>query len=468
MSARGAAEPEDGRALIAVDLGAESCRVSLLRWLNGRARIELVHRFANAAEQHADGLRWNLDRITAGVDEGLRQCGAIAEEGVRSIAVDGWAVDFVRLRANGGAVANPYCYRDTRNGVAQEALHRRIPAERMRRVNGIQVQPLNTIYQLYADTLSGAAQGRWLNLPEYLLHRWGGAAVAERSNATHTGMVGLDGDWSEEIFEAAGLDRRYAPQIVEPGTVIGDYKGGVAALRGTKLIAPCCHDTASAVAGIPAEGDDWAYISSGTWSLIGTVLKQPCNTEEAARENFTNLGAAGGQMLFHKGIAGMWLLKQCMVAWGTEDVAWVIEQAVSAAPSRPEERIEVEDPSLAVPGDMPALINAQLERRGLAPMHDAAESARLIFDSLAACYAEVLRAVEQTTSKKLARIYVVGGGSQNALLNRLTAEATGLPVTVGAAESSTIGNFAVQLAAGDGDASAANVARWAARLFPAA
>jgi rhamnulokinase len=471
MSAGRAARREDRRALIAVDLGAESCRVSLLRWKDENPQILLVHRFQNAPEQRANELRWNLERIAAGVEEGLGQCAEIAEEGVRSIAVDGWAVDYVRLSEDGAALEDPFCYRDPRCAAAQSALHEKIGPERLRELTGIQIQPLNTAYQLYADRLNGAKPARWLNLPEYMLHRWGGDAVAERTNATHTGLVGLDGRWSGEIFAAAELELAHAPRIVEPGTTIGSYCGGVRKLHGASLIAPCCHDTASAVAGIPAAQENWAYISSGTWSLIGTVLEAPCNNAEAARENFTNLGAAGlgaaglgaagGRVLFHKGITGMWLLRQCMTAWRTEDVAGIVKEASGARSFRAGEWIDVEDPELSLPGEMPARIRAQQARRGLPVVNGIPEMARLIFDSLAGKYAMVLRRVEQITGKKLGQVYVVGGGAQNELLNRLTAEATRLKVKRGAAESSTVGNFAVQLAAEDGDTSAENVARWA-------
>lgn len=464
MSTEDAARLEDRRALIAVDLGAESCRVSLLRWKDGRAHIELVHRFANAPEQRADGLRWNLGRIVAGVDEGLRKCAAIATEGVHSIAVDGWAVDYVRLSTHGEVLEDPFCYRDARCEEAQIALHRKISAEQLRERTGIQIQPLNTVYQLYADRLAGAESARWLNLPEYFLYRWSHAIAAERTNATHTGLVNLDGRWCEEVFSVMDVPLADAPRLVEPGTRMGEYRGDIAELKGVSVIAPCCHDTASAVAGIPAEGDDWAYISSGTWSLIGTVLDRSCNTREAAQENFTNLGAAGGRVLFHKGIAGMWLLRQCMAAWGTEDVASLVEQAAQVPGFTVPELIDVEDASLALPGEMPERINEQRARCGLPAIDSRVQMARLIFDSLAARYADVLRSVERITGRKLRRIYVVGGGSQNELLNRLTAEATGLEVRRGPVESSTIGNFAVQLAAGEGDASAIQVARWAARL----
>jgi len=279
--------PKDTRALIAVDLGAESCRVSLLRWAGGKAAISLVHRFANVPRETDGGLHWDFARIEAGLDEGLRKCAAIATEGVRSIAVDGWAVDYVRVDADGKALADPFCYRDERTVKAERALHRRIGPDKLRELTGIQLLRINTLYQLYADALAGLPEGRqWLNLPEYVLSRWGAAPVAELTNATHTQMVELyNRQWCREIFQAAQLDLACAPKLVPPGTEIGRLRGPFAelpALRDAVLIAPACHDTASAIAGIPATGSDWAYISSGTWSLVGTLLEQPRNGAAAA------------------------------------------------------------------------------------------------------------------------------------------------------------------------------------------
>jgi rhamnulokinase len=459
---RGLTQPLDARALIAVDLGAESCRVSLLRWIDGAPRMELVHRFANAASQRVSesagqrGLRWDLGRIVEGVEEGLRRCVEIATEGIRSIAVDGWAVDYVRLSSTGDAVEDPFCYRDSRCAKAEISLHERIAPERLRALTGVQMQSLNTVYQLHADALAGEA-GTWVNLPEYLLYRWGGEKVSERTNATHTGLVGLDGAWCEEIFAAAGVRVEDAPRIVEAGTDVGQYSGEIEGLRGARLIAPCCHDTASAVAGIPASGDEWAYISSGTWSLVGTVLNSACVSDEAARENFTNLGAAGGRILFHKGMHGMWLLRQCMEEWNTEDIAGLVAAAHATEGFSPEELIAVEHASLAQPGGMPGKIHALWDGVALEP----ARIARLIFESLAMRYAEVIRGIEEMTGKRLLRVYVVGGGSQNFLLNELTAKATGVEVLRGAVESSTVGNFAVQMGVLTGDISSQSVARWA-------
>src|ERR1700727_1242857 len=291
--------PKDKRALIAVDLGAESCRVSLLRWGRGKPVVELVHRFGNAPRVVDGGLRWDLAMIVDGLEDGVRRCATIASEGVRSIAVDGWAVDYVRLNAEGLPLADPFCYRDERTVKAERALHRRIGPERLRELTGVQLLRINTLYQLYADQVQGLPEGRqWLNLPEYILSRWGGARVAEHTNATHTQMVELyQRQWCREIFNAAHLDLAAAPKLVPPGTEIGRLSGPLAeltALRDTVLIAPACHDTASAIAGIPATGNDWAYINSGSLSLVGTVLEQPRNGAAAAEENFTNLGAVGG------------------------------------------------------------------------------------------------------------------------------------------------------------------------------
>jgi rhamnulokinase len=471
-------KPADRRALIAVDLGAESCRVSLLRWVAGDPVISVVHRFANAARVHGEGLRWDLGLIEAGIDEGVRQCAAIATEGIRSIAVDGWAVDYVRTGDDGRAIGDPFCYRDERTIASEIAVHRAITPGRLREITGIQLMRINTVYQLAADGRHG---DRWLNLPEYMLARWGGAQVAEYTNATHTQLVDLrTRAWSEEIFEAAGLDLSRSPRLVMPGTIVGRLRGALAdipVLRDVALIAPACHDTASAIAGIPATGSDWAYISSGTWSLVGTLVEQPRNNAADHTDQFTNLGAVGGQICFHKNINGMWLIRQCMEHWATLGMQWTVPELVAAAEKlpAPEYLLDVDDPELLLPGQMPARINAVRARQGAAMLDEsnAALFASLIFHSLAARYAEVLARVALHSGKEFKRLFIVGGGSRNEFLNRLTASATGLEVFRGSTESSTIGNFAVQLAVLDGDCDVESgvygepVSKWAGALIGA-
>ena len=467
------------QAMIAIDLGAESCRVSLLRWINGRPQIELVHRHANAPVSRNGELHWDLGQITQQMDAGLRKCAEIASEGIRSIAADGWAVDYVRLNQDGSPVGDPFCYRDERTICSQAEVWKRIAPARLRAITGTEMSRINTLYQLYADP-ADLQEKPWLNLPEYVLHRLGGRAVAEYTNATHTQLVDAERrNWSAEVFAAVGLSMKAAPPLVRPGTVIGKLAGrqlNLQGLEGAVLIAPACHDTASAIAGIADSGGDWAYISSGTWSLVGTVLPEPCNGAEAQAADFTNLGAVGGRICFHKNVNGMWLLRQCMTEWVTE-IDWTVPELIKAAEGLPAPAflLNVDDPDLLLPGEMPARINRQLAHRGLAPVGTGAEAApevtNLILHSLAARYGEIVSKVAQVTGKKLRRIYIVGGGSRNTLLNKLTAAATGLEVRCGAVESATIGNFAVQLAALENStehgADAARVAYWAQEILTA-
>jgi rhamnulokinase len=452
-------------AMVAVDLGAESCRVSLLRWSESGPRITLVHRIPNGPVAHGDQLRWDLQAIWAGVEEGLRRCAAIAVEGITSIGVDGWATDYVRLNQNGRALSDPFCYRDPRTIAAEQAVHERIDVRRLYALSGLQRLRFNTIYQLYADQMAGIpARVPWINLPEYLLSLLGGRRVAEYTNATHTGLVNVEtGTWCAEVFETVGLDLAAVPELVAPGTDVGVLQGPLAelpALRGTRLIAPACHDTASAIAGIPGATDDSAYISSGTWSLVGALLDRPCNTEQAFAKDFTNQGAVARQVSFHKNVNGMWLLRQCIEYWND---AWtvpdLIAQAEGLAP--PDQVFDVDEEDLMLPGDVPGRINAQRRRAGLDPITEAPALTSLILHSLAARYAEVLRDVVEVTGKHLRRIYIVGGGSRNGLLNRLAQQATGLEVHCGYVESATVGNFAIQLAQ---PASKAEIGKWATTL----
>jgi rhamnulokinase len=442
-------------ALVAVDLGAQSCRVSLLRW--GASQIEVIHRFSNAPISTDTGLRWDIQSIFEGVKAGLHLCADAAPEGIASIGVDGWAVDYVRLGSNGSSLGNPFCYRDERTAKAAAEVHRLIPPYRLYSMTGIQLLSLNTLYQLYADKLAGLdPRSRWLNIPEYVTHILGGKMVSEYTNATHTQMVKLGTkEWCEEIFEATGLDQSAAPQIVPTGCVVGTVGAPLSTLsafRGTRLIVPACHDTASAVAAVPATGNDWAFISSGTWSLVGTVLDSPCVTEEARRMNFTNLGGVGGTTCFLKNVNGMWLLRQCLDEWERGGQLWSLEDLVQeCAPlPTPQVLIDVDDPQLVVPGNVLAKIKTQFERVGQKmPAPDARGIpllANTIFHSLARRYADVLTAIEKITGKKLRRLFIVGGGSKNAFLNRLTAQSSGLEVIAGSSESTTIGNFAIQMA----------------------
>jgi rhamnulokinase len=467
--------PEPAR--IAIDLGAESCRVSLLRWFDGRPSIEVVHRIPNGPVHHGREMHWPLETILAGLEEGLRKAAEKAPEGIASIAVDSWSVDYVRLAPDGNALRRPFCYRDERTESIKKNTDGIIPPSELYARTGALPHRINTIYQLLADVDAGiATDAPWAMMPEYVLYWLGGRRVAEHTNASHTGLVSLKtGDWDAELFRQLGLSLEAAPPIVRAGAVLGKLRGPLAALdafRNTQLIAPACHDTASAIAGIPSSLASTLYICSGTWSLVGTVIDQPVTTSEALDARYTNLGAAGAGLCFHSLVNGMWLLKQCMNAWSAEGRVWRIEDLIAqAAASGFPGTIDVDAEPLLLDSDMPERINHQLWRRRWATIPDVAGNepvfARVIFESLADRYTVALTSLEKLLGRKLDRIHILWGASRNKLLTELTEKRTQRPVEIGHTESSTIGNFAVQLAASEADGQPAGrdaIRKWATLL----
>ncbi|HKQ87117.1 MAG TPA: FGGY-family carbohydrate kinase [Candidatus Acidoferrales bacterium] len=462
----GSGERVTDKALVAVDLGGESCRVSLLRRDKNGLTPQLIHRFPNGPVAEGRRLYWDIEHICAGVEKGIRLCAEAASEGIASVGVDGWGVDYVRMKADGGAAGKAFCYRDERTVEAEKQVHKIISRERLYELTGIQFHRINTIYQLFADRAEGIDERLpWLQISEYVTHWLGGEAVCEFTNVTHSELVERKTHgWCDEIFHATGIDRGATHKVVRPGYVAGPLKAALAelpALRSAQLIVPACHDTASAIAGIPADGDDWAFISSGTWSLVGTLLDTPCATKEAFGSNFTNLGGVGGKTCFLKNVNGMWLLRQCLEQWKKQGYDISIEELIAACATQPapDHLIDVDDPEFLLPGNLPAVINARRAQSGHGALTNGREGivrmANIVLHSLAARYVQVLADVAAITRKKIRRLYIVGGGGRNELLNRLTAERTGLEVVVGSAESSTVGNFAVQLAALAGDYDAA-------------
>lgn len=472
--------PANGRALVAIDLGAQSCRVSLLRWQGEEPNWTLIHRIPNAPVQAAQGLTWNLRAILEFMEEGLRLCSKAAPEGIAAIGVDGWAVDYVRLLGNGSYSGDPYCYRDDRTLSAEAELTGSISPQHLFELTGIQPLRINTLFQLYADRARGIApQMPWINLPEFLLAQLGGERVSEYTNATHTQLVGLKTrEWCPEIFAAAGQAMEAAPKIVPPGSIIGRLQGPLAAdpgLRDAALIAPACHDTASAVAGSPFSGADKTFICSGTWSLVGMVVEQPVITEEARLAGFTNIGGLDGRYCFLRNVNGMWILGQCLEEWAAAGKQWEVADLVASCEAlpAPTQCIDVDAEDLSQPGPMLARLNRQITEKGGKPMPVSAEAApevtNLLFHSLAEKYSKVLRDIQQFTGRNFRQVCIVGGGSKNQYLNRLTEQKSGIVIVTGPAESSTVGNFAIQLAALEGAYGSYGVkidavARWAGLL----
>ena len=467
--------PEPAR--IAIDLGAESCRVSLLRWSQGRPSIEVVHRIPNGPVHQGKEMHWPLEAILTGLEDGLRKAAEKAPEGIASIAVDSWSVDYVRLAPDGRPLRQPFCYRDERTESVKKSTDKIIPPSELFERTGALPHRINTIYQLLADGGAGiASDAPWAMMPEYVLYWLGGRRIAEHTNASHTGLGSLKtGDWDAELFQQLGLSLEAAPPIVHAGTIVGNLQGPLAALdafRNTQLIAPACHDTASAIAGIASSLESTLYICSGTWSLVGTLIDAPVTTPEALDARYTNLGAAGGGLCFHSLVNGMWLLKQCMEAWKSEGRVWEIEDLIAqAAASGFPGVIDVDAEPLLLDSDMPERINHQLWRRRRATIPDLPGNepvfARVIFESLADRYSFALTSLENLLGRKLDRIHILGGASRNKLLTELTEERTQRPVEIGHTESSTIGNLAVQLAASEAEGQTISpdaIRKWAALL----
>jgi rhamnulokinase len=465
-------------ARVAIDLGAESCRVSLLRWPAGKPQIDVIHRIPNGPAHRGGSLHWPLDSILAGLDQGLRKCAALAPQGIASLAVDSWSVDYVRVAGNGSALGEPFCYRDERTVASKQAADAVIAPLTLYQRTGTLPLRINTVYQLLADPASGMdARAPWAMFPEYVLYWLCGRRVGEYTNASHTGLVSLKtGTWDAELFALLGLSLEAAPPIVPSGTILGPMRGPLAeleAFRRTQVVAAATHDTAAAIAGIAGDLSSAAYISSGTWSLVGATTAAPVTTQAALDSGYTNIGAAAGGLLFHSLINSMWVLKKCMDAWAAEGRAWEIEELVGkAADSRSSGAfLDMDAEALMLDTDMPGRINAELKRLGFDAIADVAGNepvfARVIFESLALRYAAALANLEKMLGRKFDRVHMIGGAARNQLLIELTEQRTGLRVEIGECESATVGSFAVQLAASEAGGSPvtpASVRAWARRL----
>jgi rhamnulokinase len=462
-------------ARIAIDLGAESCRVSLLRWESDQPTVQVIRRIPNGPVHRGPCMHWPLATILAGIETGLRKAAESAPEGIASVAVDSWGVDYVRLHPNGTPLRDPFCYRDERTIATKESADRLIAPFNLYQRTGVLPHRINTVYQLLADPASGIdAHAPWVTMPEFVLHWLGGRRVAEYTHATHTGLVNLaTRDWDRDLFRFLDLSIDAAPPIVPTGTIVGQLQGPLAqldAFQHTQLIAPACHDTASAIAGIPTSLDSTLYISSGTWSLVGTLSQVPVTTPEALAAGYTNLGAASGDFLVHSLVNSMWVLKQCMDGWSTQGRPWTIEDLIQQAAAFLDAPglLDMDAETLMLDSDMTGRINSELLRLGHKHIPDVAGNeplfARVIFESLAVRYASALRSLEGMLGRKFRRIHMLGGASRNQLLIGLTAQRAGLSVEIGHPESSTIGNLAVQLAAAEANGeplSPVSVRNWA-------
>jgi len=445
---------------LAIDLGASTGRAvlgTLERLPQGwRVATREVHRFHVPMIEEAGHLYWQVDALWADLRTALATALDMAPT-LQSVSVDSWAVDYVPLGADGAPLRLPYAYRDPRTRGRLAEVFRRIAADRLYAVTGIQFLDFNTLPQIVSDLIDEpdvvARTETRLLIADYFLYRLSGRPVAERTMASTTQLFDVRaGLWSREVIRAAGDDPARWPTIVNSGTVLGPVLPDVlpAALRGTGrrplVVASCSHDTAAAVAAVPASGDEpWAYISSGTWSLVGAELRAPVLTAAARRAGFTNEVGLDGTIRFLKNRTGMWVLEECLREWAVDDsrLAWETLFAEATASSSGHV-IDLDAPQFGERGGMVAKLAAACRDGGASAPVTRGGMCRLVLESLADGYRRTLDELEALTGARTRVVHIVGGGARNWLLNQLTADACGRRVVAGPEEASALGNLLVQ------------------------
>lgn len=448
----------DDSLYIAVDLGAGSGRVFLCGVGAGELLLEEVRRFKYPPREEGGHLRWPFAEIFGEIKQGLRGAGERARQlgrRVRSVGVDSWGVDYGLVDAGGSLIENPVCYRDARTRGVLEEVFEVVPREELFARTGIQFLEFNTLYQLRAHADAGVPGGaaRLLLIPDLINFMLTGRAACEYTNATTTQLIGArTGGWDAELVERLELPGRLLAEVVPAGTDLGPLAAALdeeLGLEGVRVVAPATHDTGSAVAGAPL-GEGWAYISSGTWSLVGVERPGPLVSPEVARHNFTNEGGAFGTVRFLKNVMGLWVFESCRAEWaarggvvGYEELLGRVKD-IDGHPGF----IFPDDPRLFNPSSMLEAVAAQLDENGQrVSTQDHAALTKVILDSLAFRYASVLRTVETLTGTQVEGVQIVGGGSRNDYLNQATADATRKPVLAGPVEATVTGNVLVQAVA---------------------
>nr|WP_238355154.1 rhamnulokinase family protein [Kribbella sandramycini] len=390
-------------------------------------RLELVQvtRFWNGPVDLRGSLHWDILHLYRSVLDGLAAAGP-----VDSLGIDSWAVDY-GLLSEGQLLGNPFHYRDSRTSTSVEG----VTAEELYQITGLQQLPINTLYQLAAERLLGQADTLLL-IPDLLGYWLTGSIGVERTNASTTQLYDVRArEWSCQLAERVGVPARVLPRLWDAGEVVGSWEG-------TPVIAVGSHDTASAVVAVPAEEERFAYISSGTWSLVGLELAEPVLTEEARLANFSNEGGVDGRIRFLRNVMGLWILQECQRSWADDDLGQLLREAAAARPFAV--LIDPDAPEFLAPGGMPQRITDHIRRTGQEVPQSRGAVVRCILESLALAYRRTLRAAQQIADKPVDVVHVIGGGSQNELLCQLTADACGLPVLAGPVEASALGNVLVQ------------------------
>ena len=437
----------------AVDIGASSGRVMLGRVSpTSGVALETIHRFPNGVVELDSGLRWDFDALFAEVLNGLSAAAAVSAgngERILSIGIDTWAVDYGLVNDAGKLTAQPYSYRDERSRATVESVHSVIAPGKLYATTGLQYLQFNTLYQLAAEPKLDGLQA--LLIPDLIAFLLTGERRAEATNASTTGLFNAEtGEWATEFLDALGLPGDIFPPLIQPGETVGTLLPSVLEQTGlpsdTVVVAVGSHDTASAVAAVPAEVPDFAYISSGTWSLVGVELDAPVLSEASRKANFTNERGVDSTIRYLRNVGGLWLLSECQRAWAAQGFSQSLTSLLDAAAALSADgpRINADDPVFTAPDNMPDRIRAAVRNTGSVLADRPAAVVRCIMDSLAAGYARTLADAERLTGRSTSVVHIVGGGSQNRLLCQLTADATGKPVIAGPIEATAQGNVLVQ------------------------
>jgi rhamnulokinase len=438
---------------IAVDLGAESGRVMLATLQPGRLVLEEVCRFANGPLRIQSSLRWNTAGLWREILAGLRRVAARGET-VAGISVDSWGLDYVLMRTGEPQLRLPFCYRDLRTDTVYAEVLKRIGASEIFTRTGIQFMPINTLYQLSAEARHDPAlldcAERFLMIGDWFHFLLSGTPAQEASNASTTQIYDpVAGEWCWDLIQRCGLPASIFPQVVPPCTRLGPLLEEVrdeTGLGPVEVVAGCTHDTGAAVAAVPARGTNWAYLSSGTWSLIGVELPKPLINEAVRQANFTNEIGCGGTSRFLKNVVGLWILQECRRDWARQGQDFTYETlthlAAAAEPLR--SLIHPDDPRFARPDRMLEKIREFCRETGQPEPETPGQVARCVLESLALLYRQVLEKLEELTGTAVDVLHIVGGGSQSALLNQFAANATGRKVLAGPVEASAIGNALLQ------------------------
>lgn len=444
---------------LAVDLGASSGRVLLGRWDGARFDVQELHRFDNGPVDVLGSLHWDVLRLWGEIKQGLQRYAARFDAPLASIGVDTWAVDFGLLDRRGRLLGNPYHYRDTRTEGLPDQVAQRVPRAELFQRTGIQMLPFNTLYQLFSMAQAGDPQlhaaDTLLLMPD-LLHYWlTSRKAAEYTNATTTEFLDCrERGWATSLLDQLGLPARILPPLVTPGTILDEVRREVlreTGLRGpVAVVAAATHDTGSAVAAIPNLDESSAYISSGTWSLVGVEVSEPVTSDRARQLNVTNEGGVAGTIRLLKNVAGLWLVQESQRQWQREGrrYDWDELQRLAQQATPFQSLIDPDAREFLHPGDMPAAIRDHCRRASQPAPESVGAITRCCLESLALRYRWVIEALESLTGRHITTIRVVGGGSQNRLLCQWTADACGRAVVAGPVEATALGNLMVQAIAG--------------------